>query len=67
MTARSNLSIRLSDEERAFLARHGRQLAEQLRRDIRLLEAILGVESATPNECVTIKSLRRLIKTTETN
>jgi len=67
MTARDVVCVRLSAKERSILERHGRQLADQLRRDLRLIYAIEEAERMRKGHTppgyppLTIQELRELL------
>jgi len=60
MTGRGTISFRLSPEERRFLERHGRALADQLRRDLALVRAIEGAVRLGVADHLDLKGLAEL-------
>jgi K+-sensing histidine kinase KdpD len=66
VTARDVVCVRLSSKERSILERHGRQLADQLRRDLHLIYVIEEAErkkkeKGASKSSLTIQELRDLL------
>jgi hypothetical protein len=66
MTRGKNLTLRLSDEELAWLKREGRPLVSQYRRDMKLLRWLLSMAeevTGTVDLNVTIKRFTKMLDT----
>jgi len=60
MTARTVTSMRLGPADRAFLARKGLSLSEQLRRDLELVRALEEAVLLAGAERLTVRAFLRL-------